>query len=68
MVTTTSTYVHFPAVVQVRANVQTALEALGVTTGSNFNAQLDGEVLREVQDILKPIKDKTWPSGRPENN
>jgi L-galactose dehydrogenase len=53
---------------QVRANVQTVLDALGVTQEGNFNAQLEGEVLQEVQDILKPIKDKTWPSGRQENN
>ena len=61
-------HVHSPNAVQVRSNVATALDALGVSQGSNFNAQLEGEVLVEVQDILKPIKDKTWPSGRPENN
>jgi len=28
---------------------------------------LDEELLREVQEILKPIMNKTWPSGREEN-
>jgi aryl-alcohol dehydrogenase-like predicted oxidoreductase len=29
---------------------------------------LDRELLREVQKILSPIKNQTWPSGMPENN
>jgi L-galactose dehydrogenase len=29
---------------------------------------LDQALLTEVQAILTPIKNKTWPSGRPENN
>lgn len=29
---------------------------------------LDEELLRGVQEILKPIANVTWPSGRPENN
>lgn len=29
---------------------------------------IDMELLAEVQTILGPIKDRTWPSGRPENN
>jgi len=28
---------------------------------------LDEELLREVREILKPIMNKTWPSGREEN-
>jgi L-galactose dehydrogenase len=28
----------------------------------------DQELLAEVREILKPILNKTWPSGRPENN
>lgn len=28
----------------------------------------DPELLAEVQAILKPVQDMTWPSGRPENN
>ena len=33
-----------------------------------LGASLDEELLQEVQSILAPIKDQTWPSGRPENN
>lgn len=29
---------------------------------------LDRELLAEVQDILAPVHNLTWPSGRPENN
>ena len=29
---------------------------------------LDAELLREVAAILAPVKDQTWPSGRPKNN
>jgi L-galactose dehydrogenase len=29
---------------------------------------IDRELLREVLDILQPIHNVTWPSGRPENN
>lgn len=29
---------------------------------------IDEELLKEVQEILKPVKDQTWPSGLPENN
>lgn len=29
---------------------------------------LDHQLLSEVQAILEPIRDQTWPSGRPENN
>ena len=29
---------------------------------------LDETLLREVQEILQPVHNLTWPSGRPENN
>ncbi len=29
---------------------------------------MDGDLLHDVLEILKPIANKTWPSGRPENN
>ena len=29
---------------------------------------IDEELLQGVQEILKPIQNKTWPSGRPGNN
>jgi L-galactose dehydrogenase len=32
-----------------------------------LEAPLDQDLLAEVQSILKPVMNKTWPSGRPEN-
>jgi len=29
---------------------------------------MDAQLLAEVLEILQPIHDVTWPSGRPENN
>jgi len=29
---------------------------------------MDRELLAAVQDVLRPVKDRTWPSGRPEYN
>jgi hypothetical protein len=29
---------------------------------------MDMELAAEVQKVLAPIHNKTWPSGRPENN
>ena len=29
---------------------------------------IDQDLLADVQAILAPIQNKTWPSGRPENN
>ena len=28
----------------------------------------EDQVQHEVEEMLKPIKNMTWPSGRPENN
>ncbi|MBI1389777.1 MAG: aldo/keto reductase [bacterium] len=33
-----------------------------------MNEPIDETLLAEVRDILKPIQDQTWPSGRTENN
>ena len=44
---------------QVRASVASAVAPL--------TAQ-EEEVLAEVRAILAPVRDATWPSGRPENN
>lgn len=44
---------------QVRASVASAVALL--------TAQ-EEEVLAEVRAILAPVRDATWPSGRPENN
>ena len=51
---------------QVRSNIQAAKEALGVEHSQNQHKE--DRVLHEVQEMLKPIKNMTWPSGRPENN
>lgn len=51
---------------QVKRNVQAAKEALGLAKAQDESKE--EAVLREVQSILKPIKNQTWPSGRPENS
>jgi len=51
---------------QVRSNIQAAKEALGIEHAQNQHKE--DRVLHEVQEMLKPIKNMTWPSGRPENN
>ncbi len=42
------------------------LQALGLVPYPQ--QQLAEEVLQEVDRILDPVRDLTWPSGRPENN
>lgn len=51
---------------QVRSNIQAAKEALGIEHAQNQHKE--DRVMHEVQEMLKPIKNMTWPSGRPENN
>lgn len=51
---------------QVQSNVQAAKEALGLVQ-SETQSQEDA-VLKEVDKMLKPIKNTTWPSGRSKNN
>jgi hypothetical protein len=61
----------------VRANVMAATAAVHAASRSSSptKAQLAdsearqvAEVLEEVGRILAPVKDMTWPSGRPENS
>lgn len=52
--------------VQVQSNVQAAKEALGLVQSETQSEE--EKVLNEVQKILQPIKNMTWPSGRPENS
>jgi hypothetical protein len=52
--------------VQVRFNVQAALEGLGLAASDS--RQTEEEALQGVRDILQPVMNTTWPSGRPENN
>ena len=47
---------------EVRQNVATAIAAFEQPT------QEEKEALAEVQQILEPIKDFCWQTGRPENN
>lgn len=47
---------------EVEHNVRTALSAF------REPSQQDRDALAEVEQILAPVKDKPWPSGRPENN
>ena len=51
---------------EVRSNVQAALEAAGVAQSPD--AELERSVLSEVERVLEPVMNTTWPSGRPENN
>lgn len=54
------------AFTQVQSNVQAAKEALGLVK-SDTQSKEDA-VLRKVEEMLKPVKNLTWPSGRPKNN
>lgn len=49
----------------VHANVGTVLEALNVQPSETGKSE--AKVLEEVERILVPVKDLTWPSGRAEN-
>jgi L-galactose dehydrogenase len=50
-----TTFVGMPDEEQVRSNVRGAL------------GPLDADLLAEVDRVLAPVRDRTWPSGRPEN-
>lgn len=58
-----STLVGMATVQEVEENVQAALESLN---GDMMQAEVDIE--KELINILAPVKNVTWPSGRPENN
>lgn len=51
---------------QVTTNADAVMAALGVIPDPQ--AQLEDQVTSEVEAILAPVKNLTWPSGRPENN
>ena len=51
---------------QVQRNIQAAKEALGLVKSETQGRE--DAVLREVEQMLKPVKNLTWPSGRPKNN
>lgn len=46
--------------------MQAALEGLGLAPSAS--RQAEEEALQGVHEILKPVMNTTWPSGRPENN
>lgn len=52
----------------VHANVQAVLQALGCDPVSTADAAAEKAALSEVERILAPVKNITWPSGKPENN
>ena len=51
----------------VGANVDAVLQALGAAEPPPGDAAASARVMAEVQRILAPVKDISWPSGRPEN-
>jgi L-galactose dehydrogenase len=51
-----TTFVGMPDEEQARRNVAWAL------------GPLDEDLLAEVERVLAPVRDHTWPSGRPENS
>lgn len=53
---------------EVVGNVQVVLEAVGAQPTAADAAKQYKEAVEHVQAILAPVKDMTWPSGRPENN
>ncbi|KAL2623645.1 hypothetical protein R1flu_003850 [Riccia fluitans] len=54
-----TTLVGMCSVDQVRSNVEAAVA---------MSQELDTELLQEVESILRPVKNVTWPSGRDDNN
>lgn len=46
--------------------MQAALEGLGLVPSDT--REKEAEALQGVQDILRPVLNRTWPSGLPENN
>jgi L-galactose dehydrogenase len=63
-----STLVSMATRALVRANVAAALEGLGGGGGGAGSASSAAAALAAVEACLAPVKDVTWPSGRPENN
>ncbi|GBG00535.1 L-galactose dehydrogenase [Raphidocelis subcapitata] len=68
-----TTLVGMASVEVVRANVESALAALGAgggdaAGGTSEAAGAELRALAEVERILAPARDVTWPSGRPENS
>ncbi|KAG0605707.1 hypothetical protein M758_9G081500 [Ceratodon purpureus] len=56
-----TTLVGMPSVNEVRENVKTAMEL-------QQGASIDEELLQQVEQVLKPVKNLTWLSGLKENN
>ena len=50
---------------QVRMDVRTVLEALGLAESKQ--AAAEGKAMEEVRAILAPHMDITWPTGNPNN-
>lgn len=61
-----TTFVGLCEVNQVNENCDAVLQALGVV--ENDNKAVEDKVLSEISQVLAPVKNMTWPSGRANNN
>jgi hypothetical protein len=57
-----STLVGMATPEQVEANMQTALQAVGVVP--NPQSELESQAEKEALQLLAPVQGVTWPSGR----
>lgn len=55
-----------PTCAQVATNVKTVLEALGAVP--DMQAESHETAATAVRALLAPVKNRGWPSGRPEND
>jgi L-galactose dehydrogenase len=62
-----TTLVGMAAPAVVRANVASALAAVGEGKAGSEEKGSESEARAEVERILAPVQGVTWPSGRPEN-
>ncbi|KAI8471857.1 MAG: L-galactose dehydrogenase [Monoraphidium minutum] len=63
-----TTLVGMASVELVRANVESALQALGAAAPDAAGAAAEARALEEVRRILAPVEGVSWPSGLPENS
>ena len=61
-----TTLVGMPSVALVRANVHTALQALGMEV--NAQEASEAAAFKAVDELLRPVLNLSWRSGLPENN
>ena len=61
-----TTLVGLCSVAQVNENCDATLQGLGLMESPNKEDEV--EALEKIKEVLTPVMDVTWPSGRPENN